>query len=60
MEDFEEQHPQQEPSAHFRTSELFLAITRDLHIVPNEEYCWDWGLYLAKSSAHDDGVENVD
>ena len=24
-----------------------------------DSFSWDWGLYLASSSAHDDGIENV-
>jgi hypothetical protein len=26
---------------------------------PRDAFSWDWGLYLASSSAHDDGIENV-
>jgi len=25
----------------------------------SEVSCWDWGMYLATSSEHDDGIEDV-
>jgi hypothetical protein len=27
---------------------------------PKDSFCWDWGLYLASSSEHDDGIRDVD